>query len=305
MHGLDYASGAGVSGRLMKQQEPQHHARLYRRNGIPLYHQIQQHLLEQIQSGVFKPGEPMPSIQKIAVRMGVSQMTVRQAVKSLCERGIIYSRQGKGTFISRIKLERDFRHVLSFSEETRARGATPHSKLISFRVQPPSLETREALTLSHDEKVYRLRRVRYADAIPMAIECSCLPVRLCPELLETFDPETSLYQELAEQYGIQMMVTTEIIEVGKASIEESRLLKIAPKSPVFLFTRISFLENGNPVEHAKSVYRGDRYKIVSRLVRTGAPVIFEPDEKSESVSSTMPLARKAHGTRSGARSYAR
>jgi GntR family transcriptional regulator len=200
--------------------------------------------------------------------MGVSQMTVRQAVKSLCEMGVIYSKQGKGTFISRIKLERDFRQVLSFSEETRARGATPHSKLISFRIQAPNQETLEALALNRKEKVFRLRRVRYADSLPMGIECSCLPVNLCPDLLETFNPESSLYQKLADQYGIQLMVTNEVVEVGKASGEEARLMKIAPSSPVFLFTRLSFLENGKPVEFVKSVYRGDRYKIVNRLVRT-------------------------------------
>ena len=64
------------------------------------------------------------------------------------------------------------------------------------------------------------------------------------------------------------MLTKEVIEVGKANEEDERLLKVAPKSPVFLFTRISFLENGKPVEHVKSVYRGDRYKIVNRLVRS-------------------------------------
>ncbi len=252
----------------MNPQEMQNSSPLYRRNGIPLYHQIQQRLLDQIQSGAYKPSEPIPSIQKIANQMGVSQMTVRQAVKSLCELGVIYSKQGKGTFISRIKLERDFRQVLSFSEETRARGATPHSKLISFRIQLPNNETRKALGLNHKEKIFRLRRVRYADSLPMGIECSCLPENLCPGLLENFDPETSLYQKLAEQYRIQLVVTNEVIEVGKATEEEARLIHIAPQSPVFLFTRLSFLENGKPVEHVKSVYRGDRYKIVNRLVRT-------------------------------------
>ena len=62
---------------------------LDRRSGIPLYHQIQQRLLDQIQSGELKPGEPLPSIQQIATRMGVSQMTVRQAVGALCELGVI------------------------------------------------------------------------------------------------------------------------------------------------------------------------------------------------------------------------
>lgn len=260
----------------MERLELQNSSPLYRRNGIPLYHQIQQRLLEQIQSGVFKPSEPIPSIQKLANRMGVSQMTVRQAVKSLCELGVIYSRQGKGTFISRIKLERDFRQVLSFSEETRSRGATPHSKLISFRIQMPSREAQEALALGHKDKIFRLRRVRYADAVPMGIECSCLPVSLCPDLLETFDPETSLYQKLAEQYRIHLVVTNEVVEVGKASEEEARYFEVAPQSPVFLFTRLSFLENGRPVEYVKSVYRGDRYKIVNRLVRNKREILPAP-----------------------------
>jgi GntR family transcriptional regulator len=273
---LDWVSRIGGSEMPMNMEKNRHPSPLHRRNGIPLYHQIQQRLLDQIQSGSFKPNEPLPSIQKIATRMGVSQMTVRQAVKALCELGVIYSRQGKGTFISRIKLERDFRQVLSFSEETRSRGATPHSKLISFRIQMPSQETREALDLGAEERVFRLRRVRYADSFPMGIECSCLPEHLCPDLLENFDPATSLYQRLSEQYGIHLMVTNEVIEVGKASAEEERLLQIAPKSPVFLFTRVSFLESGKPVEHVKSVYRGDRYKIVNRLVRNKRELLSSP-----------------------------
>lgn len=260
----------------MNQRAMQHPQPLSRGNGIPLYHQIRQRLLTQIESGVLKPNEPLPSIQRIAALMGVSPMTVRQAVKSLCEHGIIYSKQGKGTFISRTKLEKDFRQVLSFSEETRSRGCTPRSRLISFRIQEPNRETKEALDLSQNQKIFRLRRVRYADSVPMGIECSCLPVHLCPDLLQTFDPETSLYQTLAVRYGIQLMETKEVIEVGKASDEEERLLHLAPKSPVFLFTRLSFLESGKPVEFVNSVYRGDRYKIVNRLVRSKRELLASP-----------------------------
>jgi GntR family transcriptional regulator len=242
---------------------------LDRWSGIPLYHQIQQRLMDQIESGKLKPGEPLPSIHRIAAQMGVSQMTVRQAVKSLCNMGVIYSRQGKGTFISGIKMmERDFRQVLSFSEEMKARGAKPHSELLSLNIQMPSQETREALALGENDKVFCLRRVRFADSLPMGIESSCLPVHLCPDLLETYDPSTSLYQVLTEKYGILVTVTDEVIEVGKASAEDVRYLQLAPKSPIFLFTRVSYLENGMPAEHAKSSYRGDRYRIVNRLMRT-------------------------------------
>lgn len=249
---------------------------LDRRSGIPLYHQIQQRLMNQIKSGTLKPGMPLPSIQQIAAQMGVSQMTVRQAVRALCELGVIYSRQGKGTFISGIKLERDFRQVYSFTEETVARGAAPSSKVLSFRIQPPSQEIKEALRLSDRDRVFYLRRVRYGDSIPMGVECSCLPVRLCPGLMETFDPSTSLYRELAEQYGIQLMVTDEIVEVGKASADDAQLLEIPRQSPVFLFTRVSYLENGTPVEHVKSVYPGVRYKVVNRLMRLKRDLLTTP-----------------------------
>ncbi len=249
---------------------------LHRGNGLPLYQQIQQRLAAQIQSGAFKPSEPLPSIQKIAAQMGVSQMTVRQAVKSLCELGIIYSRQGKGTFISGAKLEKEFRHVLSFSEEARAHGATPHSRLLSFNIQPPTQETKSALSLADAEMVFRLRRVRFEDSMPIGIECSCLAVSACPSLMETFNPETSLYEKLSGEYGIQLTITEEVIEVGKANAEEARLLQIPRQSPVFLFTRVSFREDGQPIEHVRSTYRGDRYKIVNRLMRTRRAVLASP-----------------------------
>ena len=246
---------------------------LNRRSGIPLYHQIQQRLLDHIESGELKPGTPMPSIERIADRMGVSQMTVRQAIRALCELGVIYSRQGKGTFISGIKLERDFRQVLSFTEESLARGAKPSSKVLSFDIKAPNQTVRAALRLGLHDNVFCLRRVRYGDSVPMGIEYSRLPVRLCPGLMETFDPTTSLYQELAEHYGIQLMVTDEVIEVGKADAEQARLLEIASKSPVFLFTRISYLENGMPAEYVTSVYPGDRYKVVNRLMRLNRKLV--------------------------------
>ncbi len=92
-------------------------ATLDRHSVVPLYYQIQQRLLEQIRSGALKAGEPVPSEQEIAARLGVSRMTARQAVKSLCHLGVAYSQRGKGTFVSGTKLEKNFRQVLSFSEE--------------------------------------------------------------------------------------------------------------------------------------------------------------------------------------------
>lgn len=99
----------------------------------------------------------------------------------------------------------------------------------------------------------------------MAIEWSHLPVSFCPDLLKAFDPRSSLYQTLAERYGIHIAVTEEVAEAAAANVEESRLLKIGKGSPVFHFVRTSYLRDGKPVEYVNSTYRGDRYRLVNRL----------------------------------------
>jgi GntR family transcriptional regulator len=246
---------------------------LDRVSGVPLYYQIQQRLVDQVRRGELKPGEPIASTQEIAARLNVSPMTARQAIKAMCDLGLIYSRQGKGTFVSEIKHEKDFRQVLSFTEEMHGKRSVPSSKVLSFRVQPGSQAAMAALGLSAGQKVCRLRRVRYANTLPMGIECSCLPLHICPDLVEAFDPTTSLYRTLATKYGIEVAITDEVVEVGRATEEEAQLLRIAIGGPVFLFTRTSYLEEGTPVEYVESTYRGDRYKIVNRLTRTNRELL--------------------------------
>ncbi len=223
-------------------------ATLDRHSVVPLYYQIQQRLLEQIRSGALKAGEPVPSEQEIAARLGVSRMTARQAVKSLCHLGVAYSQRGKGTFVSGTKLEKNFRQVLSFSEEMEARGAQPRSRLLACGRVAADSETAYALRLPAGKEVVRLRRVRIADASPVCVECTYLPARLCPDLAETFEPKASLYKTLSNGEAV-------------------KLLRIAKGSPVFLITRTSYVQDGQPVEFVKSTYRGDRFKIVNRLTR--------------------------------------
>jgi DNA-binding GntR family transcriptional regulator len=125
--------------------------------------------------------------------------------------------------------------------------------------------SQRALHLESDAKFFRVKRVRIADSVRMSIEESFLPAKLCSKLLETFDPRTSLYQALFQSYGIRMTAADEVAEAALAHTEESRLLKIKKGTPVFVLTRISYAENSQPVEFVRSIYRGDRWKLVSQL----------------------------------------
>jgi GntR family transcriptional regulator len=240
---------------------------LDRQSVVPLYYQIQQRLLEQIRSGELKAGELVPSEQEIAVRLGVSRMTARQALKSLCRMGLAYSQPGKGTFVSRMKLEKNFRQLLSFSEEMKVRGSQPRSRVLAFKRIHPDGDVAEALHLNPTEEVIFLRRVRIADSAPLCIEAAHVPARMCPGLLENFDPSGSLYRTLAERYALQVHMADEVAEASVATAAEAKLLRVRARSPVFRFTRTAYLYDGQPIEFVKSTYRGDRCKVVNRLSR--------------------------------------
>ena len=239
---------------------------LDRQSVVPLYFQIRQSLLDQIRSEELKPGDAVPSEQAISARFGVSRMTVRQALKSLADLGVIYSRRGKGTFVAGNKLEKSFRQVLSFTEEMAARGARASSRVLRFRVEGADENASDALGIPIGEKLFSLRRLRLADSIPMGIEWSRIPFSLCPDLQKDFPPRGSLYQVLSQRYGIKVAVTDEVAEAGVADAEQARFLQIPRRAPVLLFSRTSYVESGKAVEFVISVYRGDRYKIVNRLI---------------------------------------
>jgi GntR family transcriptional regulator len=253
-----------------------------RHSMVPIYYQIQQRLLEQIQSGALKAGDPVPSEQGISAQLGVSRMTARQALKPLCDLGLTYSLRGKGTFVSAMKLEKNFRQVQSFSEEMLALGLKPRSRVLAFDTIGAPAEAAGPLRLTPGEPVVRLRRVRLADSSPMGIECSYLPLKLCPGLMKTFNPHASLYQALSTQHGIQLFFADEVVEAGFANADEAKLLGIRRRSPVFLFTRTSYVQDGRPVEFVKSTYRADRYKIVNRLTRLNRELLL-PQTKLTSI----------------------
>jgi GntR family transcriptional regulator len=238
---------------------------LDRSSAVPLYFQIYQHLLDQIHSGALQPGQSIPSEPEMADRMGVSRMTARQAVKALCDAGVTYSKRGLGTFVSGNKQVKTSNELLSFTQETQSKGSRPASRVLVFEEAEADTEVAGSLHLTTNTKVVRLKRVRFADTVPMSIEECFLPAKLCPKLLESFDPRTSLYQALSQGYGIHMAAADELAEASVARPEEARLLGIKKGSAVFVLTRISYAETGQPVEFVRSTYRGDRWKLVSRL----------------------------------------
>ncbi|HTD57083.1 MAG TPA: GntR family transcriptional regulator [Silvibacterium sp.] len=236
------------------------------KNGfIPLYYQIQRALMEKIRSGELSEGDPLASEEELSRAYQVSRMTARQALHGLKTNGYAYSEKGRGTFVSRPKLEKNILHLQGFTEDMRRRGMKPSSRLLEQSVLTATADLMEKLKLEEGEKVMRLRRLRLADGIPMALEESHVPLRHFPGLDRIDFGKQSLYHTLRERYGVRVGYADETIEALPATREESELLTIPRKASVLSISRIILTSQETPIESACSRYRGDRYRASIRV----------------------------------------
>ena len=235
---------------------------------IPLYYQIQQALMDKIHSGELSTGDPLASEEELARIYQVSRMTARQALHGLKTTGFAISQKGRGTFVTRPKLEKNIMHLRGFTEDMKHLGMVPSSKLLEQTVVKSTAELAEQLKVEAGEVVMRLRRLRLADGIPMALEVSHIPLKQFPGLEKTNFAKQSLYFVLRETFGVRVAWADEVIEALPATREESDLLTIPKKASILSISRTIMTTEETPIEVACSRYRGDRYRASIRVPTT-------------------------------------
>ena len=230
----------------------------------PKYWGLKRHLLDLLRS--MPPGSPIPTERSLAADFDVSRTTVRQALAELTVEGRLLRVQGKGTFAAEPKVAQRLQ-LSSYTEDMRAQGRQPSSKLLEISEEPADLELSRLLGVRAGGKVLRLHRLRLADGEPMALETTHLSPGRFRGLRRYITAGGSLYEVLRERYGVEMGHAEETIETALASPAEAEQLGADVGLPMLLLSRHSFDTEGEPVEWVRSVYRGDRYKFVASLNR--------------------------------------
>jgi len=230
----------------------------------PKYWALKQHLLDLLEA--LPAGSPIPTERTLAGEFTVSRTTVRQALADLTVEGRLHRVQGKGTFVAEPKLAQRLQ-LSSYTEDMRAQGREPSSRLIDIEELPAEADLAKLLGIRFGAKVLRLRRLRLADAEPMALETTHLPLGRFRGLRKHITAGGSLYAVLREHYEVEMERAEETIETALAGPSEAELLGADVGMPMLLLSRHSFTTGGKPVEFVRSIYRGDRYKFVTTLNR--------------------------------------
>lgn len=239
--------------------------RLKRQAPIPLYVQLKDALAAEIAAGRYRPHQQLPSERELCERFKVSRMTARQAITGLTHDGLVYARVGKGTFVSEPKINQELRTLSGFSQDVRARGGKPGSRVLEARIIPATAHLAHALQVPPKTKLVLLSRLRLSNGVPRAIETAYLPHSLCPDLLRFDFAVESLYHVLESEYGLRLVRAEQTIEAGLAEPPELELLQLVPPAAVLKMERLTFTDRDVPVEYVVSTYRGDQYKFRASL----------------------------------------
>jgi GntR family transcriptional regulator len=231
---------------------------------VPAYAQIEDQLAARIESGELGAGERLPPERELAKGLGVSRMTVRQALAALADRGLLDRGVGRGTFVARVKLEHDLRRVAGFSELMQRQGVEPGAKLLSAEETTADESVAAALGIDQGAAVYRIQRVRYGARVPLALEDSWIPAAPFPDLLG-LGLTGSLYDLMRDLYALGPVRAVERLEPVLARPHEAAALEVADGSPLMLVERTAYAADGTAVEFAHDRHRGDRARFTIEI----------------------------------------
>ncbi|HEY3481860.1 MAG TPA: GntR family transcriptional regulator [Streptomyces sp.] len=210
------------------------------------------------------PGSSLPAERELADRLDVSRPTVRAAIRDLAHTGLLVRQPGRGTFTSPHKVTQEL------STTSPAQGVPPAegtwtSRVVSVTTSAPGPARTARLGLEPEDRVTRVVRVRLVDSEPIAIERIELPASLVPGLQAVDLESGNFYQLLRERFGVRVAEAVQIMEPTVANPEQAELLEVPAYFPLLQVERTTQDVGGRVVEFVQSVYRGDRYRITSRL----------------------------------------
>jgi GntR family transcriptional regulator len=233
----------------------------------PLYLQIKDLLLRNMESKQWRPGEALPSEVELAARFGVSQGTVRKAVDALASDHLVVRRQGKGTYVATHTEEKT--SIFRFLRIRRSDGRDeyPASRLIDVRRGKASAEVARLLELKASEAVFVVRRVLEYAGEPVVLDDITLPATLFKGLtrarIEAY--RGSMYGFFETQCGVRMLRAQERIKAIAADAASAAILKVRTGEPLLAVERLTRTYGDRPVEWRRGLCSTRRHYYLNEL----------------------------------------
>ena len=232
--------------------------------GLPLYVRVRSVICDRIRSGVWRPGQMIPSELEIGRELGVSQGTIRKVLDGLARELLVVRRQGRGTFV----VEHTPEDVLfRFFQIYRNDGSriAPESIGAKAQIGDADEEERTRLTLPRSARVIRIGRIRTYQDRPIIAERIVLPHALFPGLAKRPEIPNTIYDMFQHDFGILVVRADERITAVAAKRRCAWELGIAPTTPLLRIDRIAYTIDDRAVEWRVSFVHLEAAHYLARL----------------------------------------
>lgn len=238
--------------------------RIDRRSYEPAYVQLASILRQQIASGIYRPGDQLPSESQLCAQYGVSPMTVRRVIDKLAEMGIVTAFQGKGTFVRSLDIgEATFR--LEQLKDTLSGRQDTTVRLLEARIVTADERVARKLLVPGRDRVVYLRRLLIQAEIPIMYHREYLIYDPRRPIVEAELRITSLEGLFRGEGGDGLRAGDLAIEAVALLDDEARLLGVPAGSPAFNLEHIFYDFSRNPVSWGWFICRADRFKLTTRI----------------------------------------
>lgn len=232
---------------------------------IPLYYQLKEFLKEKIKEGSWEENSKVPSERELMNQFNVSRATVRKALDELLMEGLIYRKQGIGTFVATSKIAQNLIGELSFNQQAIRQGLKPSSKVVDATPEQSSPKRiKELLSQSEEKEINRIIRVRLVNEKPLVLETLYIPKHYAPSILEQNLEDIAVFEYLEKNSNLQFTHSTLDIEPILINEFESNFLDVEIGQPALSLERVIYSDN-DAVVIQKRIMRGDRGKFVLML----------------------------------------
>ncbi|MEV6103664.1 GntR family transcriptional regulator [Streptomyces sp. NPDC051940] len=237
-----------------------------RNSPVPLYFQLSQQLEAAIENGGLAPGMLLGNEIDLAARLGLSRPTVRQAIQSLVDKGLLVRRRGIGTQVVHSQVRRPLA-LTSLYDDLAAAGQQPGTRVLRNDTEPADAAVAGALGVAEGTAVAVIERLRLTHGEPMAYLRNHLPLGLLP--LPTAELEATGLYVLMRRAGITLHSARQIIGARAAGAQEGELLGEPEGAALLAMERTAFDVTGRAVEFGTHLYRASRYTFEFQLLERG------------------------------------
>ena len=214
-------------------------------------------VLRQYISDQYAEGGKIPGEHELAERLGVNRGTLRGALRSLEQEGLITRKRGDGTYANPhvINIKTRLDDLIEYRELIRSSGYEPQVMMLSVAIEEASDEIADQLNIAQHSPLLVARQVLSADGNPSIYVEDTIPVELIKEEYDESELEKSILNFLEEKCFVRLDYTISEIEPCVCSGQVAEVLEMGPCQAVLKTTAICYSEDSKPIMASQSYYK--------------------------------------------------